>query len=93
MPPKRRGALAIAAASGDRLKALEALRDRLAREIEACESSRDVAALSRQLTDVLKQIEDLAPPAEEERSPLDELAQRRTRVTEPPRRPRTQVGK
>lgn len=57
--------LSKAAASGDRLKALVALRDRLAEAIEATESARDVAALSRQLTDVLAQIEEVKPPVVE----------------------------
>jgi hypothetical protein len=71
------GGLSEAAATGSRLTALRALRDRLAAEIDGCESARDVAALSRQLTDVLSQIDGLAPP-EQKGTPLDELAKRRT---------------
>lgn len=67
--------LASVAAEGDRTATLKALRDRLAREIERCESGRDVAALSRQLTYVLEQID--ANPGEVEGSPLDDLAKRR----------------
>lgn len=94
MPPrKRRGPLEVAAASGDRLKALTALRDRLAKEIEGCDSARDVAALSRQLTDVLRQVEELTPDVAEERSPLDELAQRRSRSAVTARGSRAQGGK
>lgn len=44
-----------------RLEGLEALRDRLAEEIEETGSARDLAALSRQLTDVMIQIEELTP--------------------------------
>lgn len=69
--------LSKAAASGSRLTALTALRDHLATAIDGCESMRDLAALSRQLTDVLAQIETLAPP-EQKGTPLDELAKRRT---------------
>jgi hypothetical protein len=57
--------LADVASRGDRLETLRALRDRLARELDLTASARDVAALSRQLTDVLQQIEDLTDPEEE----------------------------
>ena len=70
------GSLTEAAASGSRLAALESLRDLLAAEIDAGPAPRDLAALSRQLTDVLAQIEQLAPP-EKKGTPLDELAKRR----------------
>jgi hypothetical protein len=43
-----------------RLAGLVALRDRLAQEIDTAEQSRDVAALSRQFTDVLLQIDELS---------------------------------
>lgn len=43
-----------------RLAGLVALRDRLAHEIDTAEQSRDVAALSRQFSDVLLQIEELS---------------------------------
>ena len=45
-----------AAVKGDRLSTLIALRDRLAQEIETA-GARDLAALSKQFTDVLEQIE------------------------------------
>lgn len=76
--PTRARTVAGAAKTGDRLAALSVLRDRLAREIDQCDSARDIAALSRQLTDVLVQIEGLAP-VEQKGSPLDELAKRRGR--------------
>lgn len=62
--------LADVASGGDRLKTLEALRDRLASEIDLTESARDVASLSARLTDVLVQIEDLTETEEEQ----DDLA-------------------
>lgn len=64
--------------SGDRVAALRDLRDLLSVTIVNAESSRDVAALSRQLTDVLSQIES-AEKANPERkgTVLDELAKRR----------------
>lgn len=65
-----------AAQSGERLKALIALRDSLAQSIDDCESLRDLAALSRQLTDVLKQIDELEPDVKAG-DPVDELAARR----------------
>lgn len=70
--------LCEAASSGDRRRALEELRDTLASAIDASDSGRDIAALSRQLTDVLAQIDELAP-VEPKGNPLDELAQRRRR--------------
>jgi hypothetical protein len=46
-----------------RLAGLVALRERLAREIDTAEQSRDVAALSRQFSDVLLQIDELSAGA------------------------------
>jgi len=61
-----------------RLAGLVALRDRLAREIDTAEQSRDVAALSRQFSDVLLQIDELeAPTLEKPLTALDELNMRR----------------
>lgn len=67
------------AAPGGRLAGLIALRDRLAMEIDSSESARDVAALSRQFTDVLSQIDELQGGAVSgaPKSPLDELMARR----------------
>jgi len=68
------------AASEGRLAGLVALRERLAAEIDGCESARDVAALSIRFMDVLAQIDEIsggsaagAAPA----SPLDELRRKR----------------
>lgn len=68
------------AAPGGRLAGLVALRERLAAELDACESARDVAALSIRFMDVLEQIDGLeggsaavGAPA----SPLDELRRKR----------------
>jgi hypothetical protein len=66
--------VASAAESGDRLSALKALRDKLAREIDECGSKRDLASLSRQLSAVLQQIEAWRPPRTSKR---DELAAKR----------------
>lgn len=61
-----------------RLAGLVALRDRLAAEIDTAEQSRDVAALSRQFSDVLLQIDELeAPTLEKPLTALDELNKRR----------------
>lgn len=59
--------------------ALVALRDRLAVDIDACQSARDVSSLSQRLMDVLAQIEECSAAAksQEKRSPLDELQKRR----------------
>ena len=68
--------LADAAASGDRIAALQALRDRLAQELDRCESSRDVAALASRLQSVLAELDTIAPPIGAE-TPLDVLRARR----------------
>jgi len=61
-----------------RLAGLVALRDKLAAEIDTAEQSRDVAALSRQFSDVLLQIDELeAPTLEKPLTALDELNKRR----------------
>lgn len=66
------------AATGDRLATLRDLRDVLAKSIVETDSGPAVAALSRQLTDVLSQIE-VAEKAEPEQkgTALDELQKRR----------------
>lgn len=70
--------LAAAVADGDRLKSLRALRDRLAADLDVCESMRDVAALSQRLMDVLAQIAAVeAEKPEKQGTALDELAARR----------------
>ncbi len=48
-----------AAASGDRLTSLKSLRDVLARQIDSCESNRDLAALSNRFMDALASIAEI----------------------------------
>ena len=69
--------LVESAASGDRLATLEALRDHIAGLVGASDSARDVAALSGQLTVVLKQIEEIHGKAPAKVSAVDEIAARR----------------
>ena len=71
--------IAAAAASGNHLAALQALRDRLAGDLDDCNSARDVAALSQRLMDVLGQIDVItrADVKDEKGTPLDELRKRR----------------
>ncbi len=69
------GGLESAVTSNDLRTALVALRDRLARQIDGCDSARDVAALAARLADVLQQI--AALPPERKGTALDELARRR----------------
>lgn len=64
------------AASGVRVDALRDLRDILARQIEACESLRDLAALSGRLQAVLAEI-DVLSPKEAVGDSIDEISQRR----------------
>lgn len=61
------------AVTGGRRAGLEALRDRLAEQIDGCDSARDVAALSARLIEVLSQLDALESAVESERvrvSPL-----------------------
>ena len=61
-----------------RLAGLIALRDRLALELDTATQPAAVAALSRQFTDVLLQIDELeAPMLEKPLTALDELNKRR----------------
>lgn len=55
--------LVQAVKSGSQREALEALRDKLAQSIENTESGRDVAALSRRLIEVMRELDQL--PGEE----------------------------
>jgi hypothetical protein len=61
-----------------RLAGLVALRERLALELDTASQPAAVAALSRQFTDVLLQIDELeAPTLEKPLTALDELNKRR----------------
>lgn len=60
--------LVNAARSGSKRDTLEALRDKLANSIQACESGRDVAALSKRLMEVMNEIDALPKPKSD--SPL-----------------------
>lgn len=68
--------LSESASSGDRLQTLRDLRDLLAYQIEACESLRDLAALSGRLQSVLDEIARLEPK-KAEGDGIDEIAKRR----------------
>lgn len=68
--------LSESAAAGDRLQTLRDLRDLLARQIEACDSLRDLASLSGRLQAVLDQIAELEPK-KAEGDGIDEIARRR----------------
>ena len=69
--------LSKSAPTGDRLRALRDLRDLLAVQIEACESLRDLAALSGRLQSVLSEIDELTPK-EAAGDGIDEIAKRRS---------------
>lgn len=71
--PKRPASLPEVVAAGDRRASLEALRDHLARLLETTE--RDHAAIARQLTIVLRELDELPNPAEESR--VDDIAAKR----------------
>lgn len=54
---------------------LEALRSRLAAEIDGCENAKDLPALVLRLTDVVEQLDSM--PTSEQVSAADEIAERR----------------
>ncbi len=62
-------------ATGDRLAILQALRDRLAADLDATRDPREVAALALRFTDVLAQIDQM--PTTQQVSAADEIAERR----------------
>lgn len=76
--------------SGDRLRALVAIRDSLAVQLEGA-GPREAAGLAKQLVEVVDKIEAAAPP-KTKGTPLDELAKARAkrgasapRTVRPPR--------
>ena len=71
------GDLTSAAASGDRKSTLIALRDKVARTIDECESGRDMAALSKRLMEIMDELD--AMPDESAEPTAFERAMRRAR--------------
>ncbi len=69
--------VAEVAQTDDHLATLVALRNTLARAIDACDSLRDLASLSARLTDVLNQITAIRPPEQVEGDEIDEITARR----------------
>lgn len=67
------------ATQGDELATLEALRDRLADEIDNCESKREVQGLAAELARTLKRITDIKAQKPTSSSAVDEIAARRAR--------------
>ena len=74
-PESPADSLSEALASGDEGRALRALRDHLARQLEGTTSGRDAAALGGQLLDVMAALSALPVPTEG--TALDELDARR----------------
>lgn len=68
--------LSAAASSGDRLKALQVLRDELAGRMEACTSDQNYAVMGRLLADTLGQIAVVEKNASGQKpeSPLGQLS-------------------
>lgn len=62
--------------AGQTLASLEAMRDQIAADLEACNSMRDKASLYIRLADVLKLIDELRPPTVRGDA-VDEIAARR----------------
>ncbi len=68
-----------AAASGERIDTLRAMRDELAGRLEVCSSDQNFAVMSRVLMDVLTQIESVEKSEPETKgTALDELAAKRS---------------
>ena len=65
-----------AVTSGDFLAGLEATRDAIVADLDACESMRDKAALYNRLESVMKLIKE-AKPVKQEGDAVDEIAKRR----------------
>lgn len=61
---------------GKTFESLEALRDQIALDLEACESMRDKAALYLRMADVLARIDEVRP-VEVKGDAVDEIAARR----------------
>ena len=89
------GSLQSAAKTDDRVKALKALRDRLAAEIDDCDSKRDMASLSLRFMDVVEQIEELTggpkPAKEPKETPASDF-ERRLREREAKAAHRSRTG-
>ena len=62
--------------AGETLAAMEAMRDQIAADLQACESMRDKASLYLRLADVLKTIDELRPVTVKGDA-VDEIAARR----------------
>lgn len=69
------GPVESAALSGDRRAMLLALKRRVARQIDTCDSGRDIAALSKRMMEIAEEL-DALPDPEAKASPL-EAARRR----------------
>ena len=67
--------IAMTAAAGNRVATLEAVRDRLAAQIDSCRDERALPNLVLRLTDVLSQIDSL--PASHPMDAADVIAERR----------------
>lgn len=71
--------VSTAARDGTRRDTLIALRNRLAKQIDACDSGRDLAALSKRLMDVMAEIDSMPDPDEKGASPIDNARERMAR--------------
>ena len=64
------GKLLDAANAGDKRRMLVELRDEIARTIEACESGRDMAALSKRLMEIQDEVEAIDAASAKAANPL-----------------------
>lgn len=59
---------------GSRLDSLIALRDRIADDLDNCESKRDTVSLTKQLREIMKEIEDIEGKTEKADTPVTKTA-------------------
>lgn len=71
------GKLLAAVQKGNKRQTLVELRDEIASTIEACESGRDMAALSKRLMEVIEEIDAIDAREEEHENPLQRARARK----------------
>lgn len=73
------GSVSEAVKSGDKRKILIAMRDKLAKAIDTCESDRDLPALTKRFWEVIDELEHVPDPETKKLSKHDRLKQRAQR--------------
>lgn len=73
------GKLLDAVKDGDKRQTLVELRNEIASTIEACESGRDMAALSKRLMEVIEEIASIDAATDERENPLKKALAKKAR--------------